>query len=105
MVKLRLTRTGKKHAPSYRVVAIQARTKREGMALEVLGHYNPRSNPSVIEIDAERVKFWLNQGAQPSDTVKNLLVKKGIIEASKEKKQFTKQPGTKNAERKAKKSK
>lgn len=101
MVKLRLTRIGKKHAPAYRIIAIQARTKREGKALEFLGFYNPRNNPSVVELDAERVKYWLQNGAQPTDTVRDILIKQGIIKAKGEKRTYAKRPGRKKQQKAA----
>ncbi|MFW5702656.1 MAG: 30S ribosomal protein S16 [Candidatus Dojkabacteria bacterium] len=83
MVKLRLTRTGKKHEPHYRLIAISARTKRDGEAIEYLGYYNPRSNPSTVDFNIERVKYWLSVGAQPTETVKGLLVKEKVLKADK----------------------
>ncbi len=103
MVKLRLTRTGKRNQPSYRLVAIQARTKRDGEAIEYLGHYNPVSK--VFECKKERVEYWLGVGAQPSDTVRALLVKKKILKAPKTKKKYSKEPGEKAKARKAEKEK
>lgn len=87
MVKLRLARFGKKGAPTYRIVAIQARTKRQGKALDYLGHYNPRTQPSTIKIDAEKAQKWLDQGAQPTDTVRALFVKEGILKSEYQKKE------------------
>ena len=72
-VKLRLTRMGSKKRPFYRVVAINVGTRRDGRPLEFLGHYNPMTNPATIQIDQEKVKKWLGLGAEPSDTVRNLL--------------------------------
>lgn len=74
-VKLRLTRMGSKKHPFYRIVAVDGETRRDGRALEFLGHYNPMKDPAEIQIDAEKVKSWLERGAQPSDTVKALLKK------------------------------
>lgn len=99
MVKLRLTRTGKKHSPHYRIIAIQNRTKRDGKALAYLGYYNPRSNPSTVNVKKEEIEKWLANGAQPTDTVRRILIKEGIIEAPKDKIKFTKNPGRKNKER------
>ncbi|MFQ5493269.1 MAG: 30S ribosomal protein S16 [Candidatus Dojkabacteria bacterium] len=99
MVKIRLTRIGKIHAPVYRVVAIQARTKRDGRALEYLGQYNPRTQPKTIVLDKERIQYWLGNGAQPTETVLNLLIKEGIVAAPKEKKVYSKKPGKKKSER------
>ena len=72
-VKLRLTRTGSKKRPFYRVVAIVSATRRDGRPLEFLGHYNPMTNPATVVIDQEKVQKWLDKGAEASDTVRNLL--------------------------------
>lgn len=72
-VKLRLTRMGSKKRPFYRVVAITSTTRRDGRPLDFLGYYNPMTNPATVEIDQEKVKKWLDLGAEPSDTVRNLL--------------------------------
>lgn len=72
-VKIRLTRIGKVHAPFYRVVVADSRTRRDGRAIEEIGKYQPLANPSVIEIDSERAQYWLSVGAQPSDQVRTLL--------------------------------
>ena len=72
-VKFRLTRTGSKKRPFYRVVATNSATRRDGRPLDFLGYYNPMVSPAKVEIDQERVKKWLEMGAEPSDTVRNLL--------------------------------
>lgn len=72
-VKLRLTRMGSKKRPFYRVVAANSDTRRDGRPLDFLGHYNPMTNPATVQIDQEKVKKWLALGAEPSDTVRNLL--------------------------------
>ncbi|MCL1916402.1 MAG: 30S ribosomal protein S16 [Desulfovibrionaceae bacterium] len=72
-VKLRLTRSGSKKRPFYRVVAIEGSTRRDGRPLEFLGYYNPMSNPAEIHLDQEKVQKWISLGAQPSDTVRSLL--------------------------------
>ena len=77
-VRIRLTRVGARNNPIWRVVATDQRSPRDGRFIEVLGHYNPQTDPSTIELDEERVRSWLEQGAQPSDTVKRLLKAKGI---------------------------
>jgi small subunit ribosomal protein S16 len=77
-VRIRLTRVGARNNPIWRVVATDKRSPRDGRFLEVLGHYNPQTNPSTIVIDEERVRTWLSQGAQPTATVKRLLKAKGI---------------------------
>ena len=77
-VTIRLTRVGARNNPIWRVVAADSRSPRDGRFLEVLGHYNPQTDPSTIEVDEERVRSWLGQGAQPSNAVKKLLKAKGI---------------------------
>ena len=78
-VKLRLLRMGAKKAPFYRIVAADSRAPRDGRFIELLGTYDPRTNLAKVTIKEEEVLKWLNNGAQPSDTVKNLLSKEGII--------------------------
>ena len=78
-VKLRLLRMGAKKAPFYRIVAADSIAPRDGRFIELLGTYDPRTNPAKVTIKEEEVLKWLNNGAQPSDTVKNLLSKEGII--------------------------
>jgi small subunit ribosomal protein S16 len=73
MVKIRLMRVGKRKQPSYRVVVADSRSPRDGRIIESIGHYNPRMDPSVVEIDSDRAVHWLQQGAQPSDSVRKLL--------------------------------
>lgn len=72
-VKLRLTRSGSKKRPFYRVVAINAGTRRDGRPLEFLGFYNPVSNPAQVNLDQEKIQKWLALGAEPSDTVRSLI--------------------------------
>jgi small subunit ribosomal protein S16 len=72
-VRIRLARVGATKRPSYRVVAIDGRRSRDGRALEILGHYDPLTDPITVKIDQARVDAWLAQGAQPSDTVSRLL--------------------------------
>ena len=72
-VKLRLMRVGKTKEPSYRVVAADARSPRDGRFIEIVGQYNPRSEPSVVTIDNDKVLKWLRQGAQPTERVQKLL--------------------------------
>lgn len=78
MVKLRLKRMGQKKAPFYRVVAADARAPRDGRFIEEVGYYDPTKDPSVIKIDAEKAKKWLDAGAQPTETVAKLLKIAGI---------------------------
>ena len=77
-VKLRLTRVGSKKNPVYRIVAADSRSPRDGKFLEIVGRYNPQSDPSLIELKEERIKDWLSKGAQPSATVQKLLKAKGL---------------------------
>ena len=72
-VKLRLTRVGSKKNPVYRIVAADARSPRDGKFLEIVGRYNPQTDPSTIDFDEERIRHWLSKGAQPSNTVQRLL--------------------------------
>jgi small subunit ribosomal protein S16 len=75
MLSIRMRRTGSKKRPFYRVVVTEARTPREGSFLEVLGFYNPRTKPAVVEIDKARVEYWVSKGARPSDSVRTLLAR------------------------------
>ena len=77
-VKLRLTRVGSKKNPVYRIVAADSRSPRDGKFLEIVGRYNPQTDPSTIELDEERVRDWLSKGAQPSQTVRRLLKAKNF---------------------------
>jgi len=80
MVKIRLKRMGAKKKPFYRIVVADSRSPRDGKFIEQVGTYDPRTNPSQFNIDAEKVKKWLANGAQPTDTVKKLLKISGIAE-------------------------
>jgi len=82
-VKLRLTRVGSKKNPVFRVVAADSRSPRDGKFIEIVGRYNPQTDPSTIEFNEERVKDWLSKGAQPSETVKRLLKVKNIETGTK----------------------
>jgi small subunit ribosomal protein S16 len=77
-VKLRLTRVGSKKNPVYRIVAADSRSPRDGKFLEIVGRYNPQTDPSTIELNEERIKDWISKGAQPSQTVQRLLKAKGF---------------------------
>ena len=79
-VKMRQRRLGAKKAPFYRVVVADGRFPRDGRFIEEIGYYNPMTNPAEIKIDAEKAKKWLGNGAQPTDTVKALLKKSGIVD-------------------------
>lgn len=79
-VKIRLTRMGAKKAPFYRIVATDSRKARDGQYIEQIGYYNPVTEPADVKIYAEIAKKWLSCGAQPTDTVRDLFIKNGIIE-------------------------
>ena len=78
-VKIRLRRMGAKKAPFYRVVVADSRYPRDGRFIEEIGYYNPLTDPATVQIDAEKAKKWVENGAQPTDTVKVLLKKNGIL--------------------------
>ena len=80
MVKIRLRRTGAKKKPTYRVVVADARAPRDGRFIEIIGHYNPRTEPITLNIAEDRALYWLSVGAQPTDTVQNLLKNLGTLE-------------------------
>jgi small subunit ribosomal protein S16 len=82
-VRIRLTRVGATKQPTYRVVVADARSARDSRAIETIGHYNPRTEPIELNIDAEKASKWLAQGAQPSDTVARLFRTAGILPAEK----------------------
>ncbi len=77
-VSMRLTRVGGRKDPVWRVVVADRTSPRDGRFIETVGRYNPQTDPSTIELDEERVRYWLSQGAQPSDSVKKLLNTQGI---------------------------
>ena len=77
-VKMRLTRVGSKKNPIYRVVAADSRSPRDGRFIEIVGRYNPQTEPSLIELDEDKVRSWLEKGAQPTEPVARLLKAKGI---------------------------
>lgn len=80
MVRIRLSRTGSKKQPSYRVVVADIESKRDGRVVERIGYYNPRREPLAYSIDEDRALYWLSVGAQPSDAVKRLLDKQGTYD-------------------------
>ena len=82
-VRIRLTRVGATKQPTYRVVVADSRNARDGRSIETIGHYNPRTEPVEISIDADKAKKWLAQGAQPSQTVERLFRTTGILTAAK----------------------
>ena len=79
MVKIRLTRMGAKKAPFYRIVAVDSRKARDGEYIEQIGYYNPVAQPKVVVIDSEIAKKWLANGAQPTETVRDLFRANGIL--------------------------
>ena len=85
MLRMRLRRMGSKKKPTYRVVIAESRSPRDGAFIDSIGHYDPRTEPSTIVINADRAKHWLANGVQPSDRVSKLLVIQGIIEKTEEK--------------------
>lgn len=80
MLKIRLRRMGKKKQPTYRIVVAEARAPRDGAFVDVIGHYNPRTEPRTIVLDQEKAKKWLSNGAQPTETVARMLYREGLIE-------------------------
>lgn len=82
-VRIRLTRVGATKQPAYRVVVADSRKARDSRSIETIGHYNPRTEPVEVNIDADRAKAWLAKGAQPSDTVARLFRNAGILPAAK----------------------
>ena len=81
-VKIRLARHGAKKRPFYRIVAADSESPRDGRFLEKLGTYNPLQNPAQVDLNTERVKYWIGQGAEPTDTVKAILKREGIFAAA-----------------------
>lgn len=79
MVKIRLKRMGMKKQPFYRIVVTDSRSARDGRFIEEIGYYNPLSEPAEIKIDQERARYWLGNGAQPTDTTRSLLKKGGVL--------------------------
>ncbi len=82
-VRIRLTRVGATKQPTYRFVVADSRAARDGRAIDTLGHYNPRTEPIELNIDEDKARKWLAQGAQPSDTVERLFRRAGILPAAK----------------------
>ncbi len=79
MVRIRLRRVGARKQPSYRIVVADSRFPRDGRFIEIIGHYNPRTEPETIVIDEERARYWLSVGAQLTDATRRLFVKAGIL--------------------------
>lgn len=78
MVKIRLQRVGRKKKPAYRIVVAESRAPRDGAFIEIIGHYDPLTDPATVVIHEEKALKWLRQGAQPTQTVANLLKRQGI---------------------------
>ncbi len=78
-VRIRLTRKGTRKRPFYRIVVAHSEAPRDGKFLEIIGTYNPLADPAEVQIDPERLRVWLDQGAQPTDTVKSLIKQKGLL--------------------------
>jgi small subunit ribosomal protein S16 len=83
MLKIRLRRMGARGQPSYRMVIVDSRAPRDGAFVEIIGNYNPRTEPATISIQEERALYWLKQGAQPTGTTARLLGKAGIMDKFK----------------------
>jgi small subunit ribosomal protein S16 len=84
MLKIRLRRTGARNQPSFRVVVADSRAARDGAFIDYLGHYNPRTDPPTLSIDREKARKWISQGAQPTDSVKQLLRTLDAMEKTEE---------------------
>lgn len=80
MVKIRLSRLGDKKAPVYRIVVADGRYPRDGRFIDIIGNYNPLTDPATVNVDTEKAAKWISDGAQPTDTVRDLLVKAGVLE-------------------------
>ncbi len=80
--RIRLRRTGRRHQPTYRIVVTDKAAPRDGRFIETLGHYNPRTEPATIAVNAEKARHWLSRGATPSDTVRSLFKKAGVFTAA-----------------------
>ena len=83
-VRIRLRRSGRKNAPSFRIIVADSTSPRDGRFIEMIGQYYPRQNDKAVQLNAERANYWLDVGAQPSDTVRSLLRKAGILKARHE---------------------
>jgi small subunit ribosomal protein S16 len=84
MVRIRLRRTGRKKTPTYRIVVADSQSPRDGRFIEIIGQYVPRQGNTAINLDSARANYWLDKGAQPSDTVRSLLRRAGILKARHE---------------------
>ena len=85
MVKIRLRRVGRKNAPFYRILVADSQSPRDGKFIEIIGQYAPRQNEGSLNVDEARANYWLDQGAQPTDTVRSLLRRAGVLKNRHEK--------------------
>ena len=90
-VKLRLTRMGAKKAPRYRIVAADSRSPRDGRVIDTLGYFDPTTEPETVKVDAEKAIDWMKKGAQPSETVRNILSRQGIMKKCNDEKNVGKE--------------
>ena len=104
MLKIRLSRTGRKNTASYRLVVANQRDERNGESLAILGYYDPKTKPATIVINKDETKDWLKKGAQPTDTARTLLVKQSIMPKLRKVKKYNSKPGKKAQDRAAKKT-
>jgi small subunit ribosomal protein S16 len=84
MVRIRLRRVGRKRSPIYRIVVADSRSPRDGRFIEIIGNYSPRQGNTAIDLKTDRANYWLDNGAQPSDTVRSLLRRAGVLKARHE---------------------
>lgn len=103
MLRIRLSRIGKKNYATFRIVVVPQREKQQTRVVEILGHYDPHLTERRYKIDTERAKYWLSVGAQPSETVQRFLVKEGVMPQPKFTRKFSKKPGKKAEARAAEK--
>jgi small subunit ribosomal protein S16 len=104
MLRIRLSRTGRKNLANYRIVVANQHDKRNGRSLDIIGFYDPKTKPSKIEIKKELALNWLKQGAQPTDTVRALFVKEGVMPKKRKLKKYNQAPGKKAQARASKKA-
>jgi small subunit ribosomal protein S16 len=83
-VRIRLRRTGRKNSPSFRIVVAESTSPRDGRFIEIIGQYYPRQGDTAVQLDTARANYWLDSGAQPSDTVRSLLRKAGVLKSRHE---------------------
>ena len=93
MVRIRLRRVGRKKQPIYRIVVADSQSPRDGRFIEIIGNYSPRQGDTAIDLKTDRANYWLDNGAQPSDTVRSLLRRAGVLKARHETRLATKRRG------------